>query len=254
MARYVRYRYNDRIRYGELRGATIQPLDGEFAAFTACAEASLPLQQVQLLAPSTPSKILSVGPNFHFEGYPRPTALMIWAHPISCINDPEGIIEIPPGHPLINHECELAIIIGRRARRVSMAAAAECIFGYTCYNDITAGDFVTPGAFMSSHYYVDGKLFDGFAPFGPSIVTDVDVSRLTMQCRVNGQVRQRDSTANLVFPPAEVVSMVSAVMTLLPGDVIACGSPPGVQPLNDGDVVEIEIESIGTLRNRVRAA
>ena len=250
MARYIRYEIGGAVRYGELHGTTIRPLNGGFAKFSPSSEAAVRLEDVKLLAPTAPSKILSIGPNF--TRVPGLAAPMIWTHPAISANDPEGIIELPPGHPIVNHESELAVVIGRRAKNVDVEKVGDHIFGYTCYNDVTAGDFGTPGAFVGSHYYVDGKIFDTFAPFGPWIVTDLDTSELHIECRVNGKVRQSASTANFIFTPHQVVAHVSKVMTLLPGDIIAMGSPPGMQPIAHGDIVEVEIENIGILRNHVR--
>jgi 2-keto-4-pentenoate hydratase/2-oxohepta-3-ene-1,7-dioic acid hydratase in catechol pathway len=203
-----------------------------------------------------PSKIIAIGPNFYapFRGanaHP-PMETMYWTKPGTVLNHPEGIIELPPGVPAVNHEVELGIVIGKRAKQVSRDKAHEYILGFTCVNDVTAGDFATPGAFGASPYFVYGKTYDGFGPVGPWIVTDIDTSNLHMETRVNGQVRQSHSTSDRIHDPAEVVARVSNVQTLLPGDVISMGSPPGVAPLVDGDVVEIEIENIGTLRNYAR--
>jgi 2-keto-4-pentenoate hydratase/2-oxohepta-3-ene-1,7-dioic acid hydratase in catechol pathway len=252
VARYVRYRSGAEIHYGELQGDRIIPLTGSFAAFEVAGRPSVSAGDVKLLAPTLPTKIVSVGPNYgtRIPGLRQP---MFWVKPSTAVNDPEGVIELPAGHPAINHEVELAVVIGKRAKQVPLARAHEYIFGYTCMNDVTAGDFATPGAFMASHYFVDGKIFDGFAPLGPWIETELDTGNLRMECRVNGEVRQRDSTASRFFSPAELVAMLSEVLTLLPGDVISTGSPPGVQPIVDGDVVEVEIEGIGVLRNRARA-
>ena len=251
MARFVRYRSGDIERYGEFRGSDIYPLDGALGALRASNHAPLRLEAVKLLAPTVPTKIISVGPNFGAL-LPDMRQPMFWTKPATCANDPEGTIEIPPGHPAVNHEVELAIVIGKRAKMVERRRAQDYIFGYTCMNDVTAGDFSREGAFMASHYFVDGKIFDGFAPLGPWIETDLDTDHLHMECRINGQVRQSDSTSRRLFSPAELVAMISNVLTLLPGDVISTGSPPGVQPMVDGDVVEIEIERIGILRNYAR--
>ena len=138
---------------------------------------------------------------------------------------------MPPGHPAVNHEAELAIVIGNREKQVQRRNAAEYIFGFTCMNDVTLGDFSTPGAFGRSPYFVHGKICDGFAPLGPCIVTDLDVGNLRLQCRVNGQIRQDHSTSDRIHEPAELVAAVSDYVTLFPGDVISTGSPPGVQPM-----------------------
>jgi 2-keto-4-pentenoate hydratase/2-oxohepta-3-ene-1,7-dioic acid hydratase in catechol pathway len=256
MARYVRYEHQGDVRYGRLDGEAIQPLEGEFAAFRPAALPTVKLGDVRLLAPTAPSKIIAIGPNFKapFQGpdaFP-PMDLTYWTKPASVLNHPEGIIELPPGVPAVNHEVELAIVIGRRAKQVSRERAADHIFGFTCMNDVTAGDFATRGAFQASGYFVFGKIFDGFGPLGPWIVTDLDTRDLHMETRVNGEVRQSHSTAGRIHEPDEVVARVSNIVTLEPGDVISMGSPPGVAPIVHGDVVEIEIENIGVLRNHAR--
>ena len=257
MARYLRYAHQGATHFGELQGATIQPLEGALGALRPAPLPPVELAEVQLLAPTVPSKIIAIGPNFHapFRGANAapPMELMYWTKPATGLNHPEGPIELPPGVPAVNYEVELAIVIGRRATRVSRAEAHEFIFGFTCMNDVTAGDLVTPGAFMSSPYFVYGKTYDGFAPLGPWIVTGIDTACLHMETRLNGEVRQSHSTSDRIFSPEEVVERVSHIQTLLPGDVISMGSPPGVGPLADGDVVEVEIEAIGTLRNYARA-
>jgi 2-keto-4-pentenoate hydratase/2-oxohepta-3-ene-1,7-dioic acid hydratase in catechol pathway len=253
---YVRFEHGGRVRHGELHEDRIQPLDGTIGAFTPSDEPPVPLADVRLRAPTSPSKIVAIGPNYrtHYaQGGTPPDAPMLWFKSPTGVNDPEGTIELPPGH-IVNHESELAIVIGRRAKNVDEARAGEHIFGYTCMNDVTAGDFSEPGAFAASHYFVDGKIFDTFAPLGPVIATGLDVADLQLECRVNGEVRQRARTSDFLFSPRFLVSMVSRVLTLEPGDVISTGSPPGVAPLQDGDTVEIEIEGIGVLRNHARAA
>ena len=258
MAKYIRYRSGTLApRYGELDGTTVYPLGGEFAAFRRAEEPSLQLSDVKLLAPATPTKIIAVGPNFQspFRGPNAlpPMEMRFWTKPASVLNDPEGVIELPPGVPAVNHEVELAVVIGKRAKQVSPDQAVDHIFGYSCLNEVCAGDFATPGAFPSSPYFIHGKIYDGFGPLGPWIVTGLDTRNLHLETRVNGQVRQSDSTADFIHPPAEVVAKVSEVLTLLPGDVISMGSPPGVGPFFDGDTVEVEIENIGVLRNYARA-
>jgi 2-keto-4-pentenoate hydratase/2-oxohepta-3-ene-1,7-dioic acid hydratase in catechol pathway len=258
MSRFVRYESGGSARYGALKGTSIQPLDGELGALRPSGSAPLALSEVKLLAPAVPTKIIAIGPNyrstFAAAGTPPPKRPMFWTKPATCLNHPEGIIELPPlDHLAANHEVELAIVIGKRAKAVSRRDAENYIFGYTCMNDVTAGDFSTPGAFVASPYFVYGKIFDGFAPLGPCIESDLDVGNLHMECRVNGKVRQSHSTSDHLFNAAELVEMVSNILTLLPGDVISTGSPPGITPLRDGDVIEIEIENIGTLRNYARA-
>lgn len=255
MAKIVRYQTGDVVAHGLLEGDRIRPLEGNLDAPRSSSAPAVELKQAKLLSPTVPSKIVAIGPNFraYFSAdRPPPSQPMLWIKPATCLNHPEGMIELPKGH-IVNHESELALVIGKTAREVGIGEARSSILGYTCMNDVTAGDFATPGAFAGSHYFVDGKIFDGFAPIGPCIATDLDARDLHLECRVNGKVRQSHSTADFLFSPEFIVSMVSRVMTLHPGDVISLGSPPGVAPLVDGDTVEIEIEGIGILRNYVRA-
>jgi 2-keto-4-pentenoate hydratase/2-oxohepta-3-ene-1,7-dioic acid hydratase in catechol pathway len=257
VATYLRYEHRGSTHFGELQGNMIHPLEGELGALRPAFLPTVALDEVKLLAPTVPSKIIAIGPNFHapFRGANAvpPMELMYWTKPATGLNHPEGVIELPPAVPAVNHEVELAIVIGKRAKRVSRAEAHQYIFGFTCMNDVTAGDLVTPGAFVASPYFVYGKTYDGFAPLGPWIVTGLDTGNLHMETRLNGEVRQSHSTSDRIFSPEEVVERVSNVQTLLPGDVISMGSPPGVGPMVDGDVVEVEIEAIGTLRNYARA-
>jgi 2-keto-4-pentenoate hydratase/2-oxohepta-3-ene-1,7-dioic acid hydratase in catechol pathway len=257
MARFLRYEKNGTARYGELKGNTIHPLDGEFGAFRPSSDPTVELDEVSLLAPCVPSKIIAVGPNCHttlrLRGMPVPERPAFWLKPSTTLNHPEGYIELPQGwaHDICNHEVELGTVIGKKAKDVPESEALDYIFGYTCVNEVCAADFGTPGAFAMP-IMIDGKTFDTFAPLGPWIVTDLDTRDLAMICRVNGEVRQNDSTRNFIFPPAKMVAMASAVMTLLPGDVISSGSVPGLTHMRAGDVIEIEIENIGVLRNYVR--
>jgi len=255
MSTYLRYEFEGLTRYGELTGTSIQPLTGDFGAWLAAGAAPRDLAQVRLLAPVAPSKIIAIGPNYKAALYPGmavPERPMFWTKPASALNHPEGIIELPPGVPAVNHEVELGIVIGKRAKQVKRADAHAHILGYTCVNDVTAGDFSVPGAFGASPFFVYGKIYDGFAPIGPWIVTGLDTSNLRVECRVNGEVRQSHTTSDQIFSPAVLVEMVSHIVTLLPGDVISTGAPPGVQPIRHGDVIEIEIEKIGILRNHAR--
>lgn len=257
MAKYVRYEHQGSVRYGELKGATIEPLEGKFAQFCRAELPPVRLDAVKLLAPCEPTRIVSSGPGFKVS-FPdpsqRPQMPMFWHKPLTALNHSEGLIELPSDeYPGVNHECELGIVIGKTAKCLSPEEAADHIFGYTCYNDLTRGDLYEEGAFAASPYFVYGKTYDGFAPIGPCIVTELDPSNLHMECRVNGEVRQSHSTSDRLFTPEQIVSFLSQMGTLNPGDVISCGSPPGTTWLKDGDVCEIEIEGIGVLRNYVRS-
>ncbi len=154
---------------------------------------------------------------------------------------------IPPQSTQVEHEAELAVVIGRRARWVSVEDALKFVWGYTCANDVTARDLEQRDSQMTR-----GKGFDTFCPLGPWVSTDVDPADLVVMCKVNGQVRQMSSTRELRFSAPQLIAFISSVMTLEPGDVILTGTPAGVGALNAGDSVEVEIEGIGTLVNTVK--
>lgn len=257
MAKYLRYEHGDGYRYGKLDGTTITPLKGDFPDLTPSGEPTVELDSVKLLSPTTPTRICSSGPGFKasFPGGPStyPNMPMFWHKPLAALSHPEAIIELPTlEYPGINHECELGVVIGKKIKCVSPEEAKAAIFGYTVYNDVTRGDFYEPGAFGKSPYFAYGKTYDGFAPMGPWIVTDLDTSNLRLICRVNGEVRQDHNTSDRLFAPEQIISFLSHMGTLNPGDVISMGSPPGMSWLKDGDVVECEVEGIGILRNYVK--
>ena len=255
MAKYIRY-MADEPQYGEIIDNRVHPLIGEFGQFTRTGAPPIPLESVTILAPVSPSKVVAVGPNYHAHlgGNAPPPRPYLWLKPSSALLDPEGEIELPQSAPMVCHESELAIVIGKTARNVSPEQAAGHIFGYTCINDVSAGNLADMATHMQSQYFVDGKINDTFAPLGPVIVTDIDPHDLRIQCRINGEVRQDHRTSDQIWPPAELVSIISRAMTLFPGDVIGSGSPPRVGPIEPGDIVEVEVEGIGILRNRAVAS
>ena len=255
MAKIVRYEQAGSIGYGELRDEMVHPFSGEFPNFSASGAPPVPLASVSLLAPVTPSKIVAIGPGYkvYMQGGPEPERPYYWIKPPSTVQNPEGEIVLPPGIT-VNHEAEIAIVIGKRARKGSPEQALDHVFGYTCCIDVTAGDMADMLAYQQSQLFLDGKIFDTFAPLGPCVVTDLDTSDLRIQCRVNGETRHDHSTSDKLFEYNRLVSMISHVLTLEPGDVITTGSVPGVAPMAPGDVVELEIQGIGVLRNRAVAA
>lgn len=254
MAQYIRYE-RDGLHYGEVKGDDVFRLTGDFPDFSASGDAPVKLSSVKLLAPVTPSKIVAVGPNYkaHLGGNAPPPRPYLWIKPTNTLLDPEGEITLPGDAPMVCHESELAIIIGRTAHGLSPQEAEAAIFGYSCINDVSAGQLTDMAAYLASQYFVDGKTYDGFGPIGPCIVTDFDPSDVRIRCRVNGETRQDHRSSDQIWNPAALVSLISQRMTLYPGDVIGSGSPPGPGPLAPGDVVEVEIDGIGILRNRVKA-
>ncbi|GBC82239.1 Ureidoglycolate lyase [bacterium HR10] len=182
-------------------------------------------------------------------GHGVPAEPLIFLKPPSAVIGPEETIRLPRMSMRVDYEGELVVVIGRRASRLGEGEdPLAYVLGYTCGNDVTARDLQ-----QRDGQFTRAKGFDTFAPIGPVIATDLDPSDLRIETRVNGRVRQRASTRDLIFPVPVLVRFISHVMTLLPGDLIFTGTPAGVGPLADGDLIEVEIEGIGTLRNRVRA-
>jgi 2-keto-4-pentenoate hydratase/2-oxohepta-3-ene-1,7-dioic acid hydratase in catechol pathway len=225
---------------------------GRFDAETS--EDFVPLSEARLLAPVQPSKIVCVGRNYREHaaelGNPMPSEpLLFFKAPSSLIGNGDSI-ELPPVSQRVEHEGELAVVIGRECRRVSDAEnPLDYVLGYTCLNDVTARDLQKKDV-----QFTRAKSFDTFCPVGPFVETDLDPLDVQVETRVNGEVRQRGRTSVMAFPVPYLIRYISHIMTLVPGDVISTGTPAGVGPLADGDVCEVEVEGIGTLRNPVRAA
>jgi 2-keto-4-pentenoate hydratase/2-oxohepta-3-ene-1,7-dioic acid hydratase in catechol pathway len=252
IARYMRAGVES---YGSLEGEMIIPLEGALATLQPSKNAKpVAVSDVKLLAPTKPSKVVAIGPGYKalIAGRPKPPRPYFWLKPTTTVQDPEGDILLPPGLT-VNHEAEIAIVIARETRNVSPQEAMDHVLGYTCIHDATAGDMSDMLAYQQSQLFLDGKIFDTFAPIGPVIVTDLDPSDLRIQCRVNGETRHDHRTSDKLWPYNELISMISHILTLNPGDVIATGSVPGVGPMKPGDTIEIEIDGIGTLRNRAVA-
>jgi 2-keto-4-pentenoate hydratase/2-oxohepta-3-ene-1,7-dioic acid hydratase in catechol pathway len=208
----------------------------------------------RMLAPVTPSKIVCVGLNYKDhaaeQNKPLPPEPLIFIKPSTSVIGPGDSIELPPGAGRVDHEAEAAVVIGRRATRVSEADAGRYVLGLTCINDVTARELQNKGA-----GYTRAKGFDTFAPLGPCIALGIDYGRregLRVEGIVNGTVRQNSSTKELIFTIPTVIAFISAIMTLLPGDVIATGTPSGIGPLNAGDTVTIRVEGVGELTNTVK--
>jgi 2-keto-4-pentenoate hydratase/2-oxohepta-3-ene-1,7-dioic acid hydratase in catechol pathway len=214
-------------------------------------ETSNPPQNAQLLPPATPSKIVAVGRNYaeHAKelGNEAPPEPNIFMKPSTSVLAPGGTIVRPPISNRVDHECELAIVVGREARNVPRGQWRDYVRGFTCANDVTARDLQKKDV-----QFTRAKSFDTFCPIGPCIETDLDPAALRIQTRVNGEIRQNGNTVQMIFKCDVLFEFITQVMTLLPGDVILTGTPAGVGPLSSGDVVEVEIEGIGVLRNLVK--
>jgi 2-keto-4-pentenoate hydratase/2-oxohepta-3-ene-1,7-dioic acid hydratase in catechol pathway len=214
-------------------------------------EATLALQEIEILNPVIPGKIIAVGRNYaeHAEEHDVeiPDLPLIFLKPPSSIIGPNKTIILPPQSRQVEHEAELAVVIGREGRWIELEDAFDFVLGYTIANDVTARDLQ-----RRDGQWTRAKGFDTFCPIGPWIETDVDPSDLLITCRVNGEIQQMSSTREMVFNIPQLIVYISSVMTLKPGDLILTGTPAGVNQLNDGDEVEIEIEALGKLRNYVK--
>jgi 2-keto-4-pentenoate hydratase/2-oxohepta-3-ene-1,7-dioic acid hydratase in catechol pathway len=246
----IRYLKNDQPCYGLMEGEAIYAIEGSIFGEFCKVEKVAALTEVSLLAPCRPTKILAVGLNYRTHaaeaGYDVPPEPLVFSKPPSSVIGPLEPIVYPILSQQVDYEGELAVVMGRRARNVPTEKAPDFILGYTCGNDVTARDLQ-----RRDDQWTRAKGFDTFCPLGPYIVTDLDPAHLAIRTRVNGAIRQSSSTADMVFSVAELIATISQVMTLEPGDVILTGTPSGVGPLQPGDVVEVEIEGIGTLRNPV---
>ena len=232
-------------------GLTIAQIEGHpFGSITFTGQ-RWAIADVRLLSPILPSKVVAVGRNYveHAAelGNEVPKEPLLFLKPSTSVIGHRDVIRRPPQSQQVEHEAELALVIGASgARRVDRAAAQKAIFGYTCANDVTARDLQ-----RADVQFTRAKGFDSFCPLGPWIVTDVDVADREIRCEVNEEVRQLGRTSQMVFDPATLVSYISHIMTLLPGDVVLTGTPAGVSPLVAGEVVTVRIDGIGELANPV---
>lgn len=253
MAKYVRFEHEGKAAYGVLDGERIGELrSGLFESLDATGR-RFALDQVKLLAPSQPRTIFAVGLNYksHLNGRPEPSKPEIFYKPVTSLQNPNDPIVIPPQAEDVHFEGELVIVIGRKMRHVDATEAAAGVFGATCGNDVSDRNWQR-GAGKDNQWW-RAKGCDTFAPLGPVIVTDIDYSNLALRTRVNGEVLQETRTDDLIFNVPRVISFISNWVTLYPGDLIYTGTPGNTRKLSPGDMVEVEIENIGTLRNPVAA-
>jgi len=258
----VRFRDSaGRERYGSLtEQGQIQPIEGDiFGEFSVTDELIESSSAQQILAPVDPPLIMAAGLNYksHAEegGFPHPEAPLLFMKAPTAIVGPDDSILLPHTAPdEVDYEAELAVIIGKEAKNISAESAREFILGYACGNDVTARDC----QMRLDRQWTRAKSFDTFCPLGPCIATDVDPENLDITLKLNGKIMQHSNTSDLIFPVDELVSYISQNMTLRPGTVVMTGTPGGVgvmrQPpvfLKPGDVVEVTIERIGTIRNPV---
>jgi 2-keto-4-pentenoate hydratase/2-oxohepta-3-ene-1,7-dioic acid hydratase in catechol pathway len=248
--RICRFRRAGMERYGEVEGDRVRPLSAAPWAGGLADGAPVPLADVTLLAPVEPSKVVCVGRNYvaHAKelGNEVPKVPLLFLKPSTAVVGPQEAIRCPEQSREVHHEGELAVVVGRPLTRATPMEARAAVFGYACLNDVTARDIQ-----REEKQFTRAKGFDTFCPVGPVVETVFDPLDASVVCRVNGEERQRGSTRDMAFDVFALLSFISGVMTLLPGDVVATGTPEGVGPIRRGDWVEVEIPGIGLLRNPV---
>ncbi|MFC2043744.1 fumarylacetoacetate hydrolase family protein [Chloroflexota bacterium] len=246
----VRFAVTQKVRYGLLKGESVQTIEGKPFRYIKPTGKRYRLSEVKLLCPCTPSKIVALGLNYrsHVEEirFPLPEAPLLFLKPSTAVIGPEDNIVYPPSSKRVDYECELAVVIKKLAWRVPRENALDYVLGYTGFNDVTARDLQ-----VKDSQWTRAKGFDTFAAIGPCIETKLDPGNVALATYLNGEIKQHGNTSDLIFSVPELIFFISHVMTLLPGDVIATGTPAGIGPMNPGDTVEVRIEPIGTLRNYV---
>jgi 2-keto-4-pentenoate hydratase/2-oxohepta-3-ene-1,7-dioic acid hydratase in catechol pathway len=249
----ARYQTHDAVHYGALEGPFLRRLNGSPFDGLALAGQTDALADAQLLCPLPAPRLFAVGMNYvgHIAeaGAKTPEIPQFFMMPATAAIGPDEAIVRPVEAQVVHHEAELAIVIGRRGRRIAPERALDHVFGYTCANDVS--ERVIQNREMGYGCLLVGKAFDTFCPLGPVIATGLDAGNLRVRSSVNGVPRQDGNTSDLLFTVPFIVSYLSQAVTLLPGDVILTGTPSGVGPLHAGDTCEITIEGIGTLRNPV---
>ncbi|MBI4307347.1 MAG: fumarylacetoacetate hydrolase family protein [Chloroflexi bacterium] len=257
MTIFLRFLDGTRPRYGVLEGATVYPIAGAPFGRSRRAAAGRALSEVKLLAPCQPTKVLAMAVNYQTHvrdgarhmgseasvGEPQP-----FLKAVSAVIGPEDDIALPPDAAPVHYEGEMVVVVGRRCRNVTPAQALDYVLGVTCGNDVSAREWQ-----RNDKQWWRAKGSDTFAPLGPWIVTGLEPSDLHLQLRLNGQVRQEARTSDLIHDVPHILSHISRYVTLEPGDVVYTGTPGATDELRPGDVVEVELEGVGVLRNRVRA-
>ncbi|RXZ32699.1 DUF2437 domain-containing protein [Oxalobacteraceae bacterium CAVE-383] len=250
--RWVRFIHDGETRFGTLENESIQIWEGDMFDAPTASGSTVGLDQVRLLMPTQPSKIIALWNNFGALGAKLnlarpPEPLYLIKSPNSYLN-PNDVIRKPSAEGKVVFEGELGIVIGRTAKHVSEADAPQYIFGYTCANDVTLADILNRDPSFAQ--WVRAKGFDTFCPFGPVVASGIDPAALTVRTILNGDVRQDYPISDMLFSAAQLVSKISQDMTLNCGDIILCGTSVGVGSMKPGSTVEVEIEGIGKLSNR----
>jgi 2-keto-4-pentenoate hydratase/2-oxohepta-3-ene-1,7-dioic acid hydratase in catechol pathway len=252
MTHWIRFLHEQTERFGVLEGQKISVFEGDMFAECRSTGQTLGLDEVSILPPSKPSKMIGLWNNFHAaaekNGWAIPEQPLYFIKPPSCFLGSGGTIRRPSSYDgRVVYEGELGIVIGRNCTAVTEEQADDYIFGYTCINDVTALQLINEDPAFPQ--WTRAKSFDTFGPFGPTVATGVDPGGLTVKTLLNGRERQSYPVSDMIFPPKMLVSRISHDMSLRPGDIIACGTSLGVLPMKPGSAVEVVIDGIGTLRN-----
>jgi 2-keto-4-pentenoate hydratase/2-oxohepta-3-ene-1,7-dioic acid hydratase in catechol pathway len=248
--RFVRFEINGNIRYGLVSGSHVLEIEGDIFNQYRVSETKHDFCALKIISPCVPSKIIAIGLNYrsHAEelGMALPKDPMVFMKPPTAVIGPDEEIIYPEMSSQVDYEGELAVVIGGKCRFVAEADSEKYIAGYTCFNDVTARDLQRKDV-----QFTRAKGFDTFAPMGPFIETDINPCNVKIETFLNGEKKQSGNTSDLIFPVRTIVSFLSKIMTLCPGDIIATGTPGGLGPMKRGDVVEVRIEGVGTLQNKV---
>lgn len=248
--RIVRFRYKARVAWGILEDKHVRILDGLPFGKIRPAGLAVPVNKVKLLPPAAPGKIILVGLNYRDHARELnmriPKEPVIFFKPTTALAAHKQNIKYPEGVARLDYEAELAFVIRKQGRNISEAKAKEYILGYTCLNDVTARDLQ-----KKDIQWTRAKSFDTFCPIGPWLETAINPARLAIRSYLNAELKQDSHTSNFIFPVSRLVRFISGIMTLLPGDLISTGTPPGVGRMLPGDTIEINIEGIGGLINKV---
>ena len=250
--KFARFEFNGKIYHGIADAGLIKVIEGFFWNSFEVTDQIYPISEISYLPAVLPSKIVCVGQNYrgHIDelGMPVPKEPIIFFKPPSCLIGHEHPIIYHRDARRIDYEGELAIVIKDKMRNVAETDALKYVLGYACFNDVTERQMVESNPLLLSI----SKGFDTFGPMGPHIVTGLDPNCLTLKTYLNGELKQQDNTENSVFSIQRVLSYISRYMTLFPGDMVTTGTPKGIAPMQPGDTVEVEIEGIGCLRNKVQ--
>lgn len=250
--KFIRFLINGKEKNGIVieEDHMVREIKGDFFDKYEILENQYSLSEIKYLPPCMPSKIIALGLNYfdHAEEFKLkiPEEPLIFLKPSSAVIGHKENIIYPKMTERLDYEAELGVIIKNKVKNIKPKEVYENILGYTCFNDVTARDLQ-----KKDGQWTRAKSFDTFAPLGPYIVTDLEPNNLEIKLRQNGKVKQHSSTSKMIFKIEEIVSFISQIMTLNPGDVIVTGTPSGVGELQVGDVVEVEIEGIGTLTNYI---